>query len=117
MKFCIFLILFIYFISCNSVYNVVREQERFILNDQNNDKFYLVELINKNVKLNKIGLVPTVILFSNGEQKIVRSDKEYEGAINLIKKDIKKIEIIPIEKSVKLYGSAGKNGVINIYTF
>lgn len=48
---------------------------------------------------------------------IIRSDKEYSKNLDLKKQDIKRIEIISSEKASKIYGSAGKNGVINIYTY
>ncbi len=66
---------------------------------------------------NLLGEVPSLIVHKIDGYLIVRSDKEYSEAINLKRSEIKRIEIISLEKAPKIYGSAGKNGVIDVYTY
>ena len=110
------ILLFISFcvLSCNS-YKVVTEQKRFLLDNGNKDKYYLIKYINEND--NQLGQTPTLIIHKIDGQLIVRSDEDFNGKLELKKDDIKRIEILSIEKSINLYGSAGVNGVIYIYTY
>ncbi|WP_146171817.1 hypothetical protein [Flavobacterium magnum] len=64
-----------------------------------------------------LGEVPTVMIHKVDGDLIIRSDKEYFENIALKKDQIKRIEIISFEKASNIYGSAGKNGIVNIYTY
>ena len=106
-------ILFIFLIitSCSSI-KIDESQKRFILNDTGNDKFYLVNFINKNN--HQLGKVPTLMIHKKDSEEIIRSDKEFNGKLNLKRNDFIRIEILTVEKSIALYGSAGKDGVLII---
>lgn len=103
-------------ISC-STYKIVNSQKRFLLNNSGKNKYYLIEYIRQNKAKNAIGEVPTLIIHKIDGDFIIRSDKEYSENLDLKKQDIKRIETISSEKASKIYGSAGMNGVINIYTY
>jgi hypothetical protein len=98
---------------------VATEQKRFLLDNENKEKYYLINYINENENQNnnQLGLTPTLIINKIDGQLIVRSDEDFDKKINLKKEEIKRIEILSIEKSIALYGSAGTNGVISIYTY
>lgn len=116
-KLIITLFLFALFsISCSN-YKVVGSQKRFLLNNSGKNKYYLIEYIKQNKAENTLGEVPTLMIHKIDGDLIIRSDKEYSKNLDLKKQDIKRIEIISSEKASKIYGSAGKNGVINIYTY
>lgn len=116
-KLIIILFLFaLFFISC-STYKVVDSQKRFLLNDNGKDKYYLIEYIKQKQEGNLLGEVPTLMIHKIDGDLIIRSDKDYSGKLDLKREKIKRIEIISSEEASKIYGSAGKNGVINIYTY
>jgi len=108
------ILLFVSFciLGCGS-YKVTSEQKRFLLDDRNNDKYYLIQYISENQESNQIGPKPTIIIYRTDGHTIVRSDNHFDKNINLEKADIKRIEILPIKKSISLYGSAGTNGKPN----
>ena len=64
-----------------------------------------------------IQLENRVQLLLDMEKHFDLHDEDYFEKLSLQKKDIKRIEIISLQKAPTLYGSAGKNGVINIYTY
>ena len=103
-------------VSCNT-YKVSSEQKRFILFDKNKDKYFLIEYINDNQENQKLGKRPTIIINNSDGQLIIRRDKVFRNEIKFRKKDIRRIEILPKEKSVNLYGAAGIDGVIYLFTF
>ena len=98
-------------------YEINSAQNRFVLNDIGTEKDYLIEYINKKKKENLIGSLPTLIINRIDGELIIRSDVKSVDKINLSRKEIKRIEVIPIDKSVQLFGSAGKDGVIQIFTY
>ena len=110
-KITILLLLNLYIFGCSSI-KINDLQKRFILNDKGKDKYFLIEYINNNRTL--IGEVPTLIIHKKDGQEIIRSDEEYKVKLKLKRRDIVKIDILSIEKSIPLYGSAGKNGVLTI---
>ena len=107
----ILLLLNLFIFGCSSI-KINDVQKRFILNDKEKDKYFLIEYINNNRTL--IGEVPTLIIHKKDGQEIIRSDEEYKVKLKLKRRDIVKIDILSIEKSIPLYGSAGKNGVLTI---
>ena len=107
----ILLLLNLFIFGCSSI-KINDVQKRFILNDKEKDKYFLIEYINNNRTL--IGEVPTLIIHKKDGQEIIRSDEEYKAKLKLKKRDIVRIDILSIEKSIPLYGSAGKNGVLTI---
>lgn len=110
-KITILLLLNLFIFGCSSI-KINDLQKRFILNDKGKDKYFLIEYINNNRTL--IGEVPTLIIHKKDGQEIIRSDEEYKVKLKLKRRDIVKIDILSIEKSIPLYGSAGKNGVLTI---
>lgn len=114
LKISILLFLNLIIFGCSSI-KINEVQKRFILDNKGKDKYFLIEYINKNRDL--IGDIPTLIINKKDGQEIIRSDKEYNSKLNLKRNDFVRIDILPIEKSIPLYGSAGKNGVITIYCY
>lgn len=104
------------FVNC-STYKVANSQRRFLLNDNGKGKYYLIEYIKTERAKHILGEIPTLMIHQVDGQLIVRCDEDYFEKLSLQKKDIKRIEIISLQKAPTLYGSAGKNGVINIYTY
>jgi hypothetical protein len=103
---------FLFFIfGCDSI-KINESQKRFILDESGKHKYFLIEYINKNRTI--IGEVPTLIIHKKNGQDIISSDEEYKGKLKLKRSDFIKIEILSIEKSIPLYGSLGKNGVLDI---
>lgn len=88
-----------------------------MLNDNGKDKYFLIDYIKTEQAKNILGEVPTLIIHKIDGQLIVRSDKDYVEKLSLRKKDIKRIDIISREKAPTIYGSAGKNGIIDVYTY
>jgi len=111
-----FLLITLVSISC-STYKVVDSQKRFLLSESGKNKYYLIEYIKTKQAEKLLGEVPTLIIHKIDGDLIIRSDKEYSENLNLKRSEIKRIEIVSSEKASKIYGSAGKNGAINIYTY
>ena len=109
----IFITVFISFVifGCHSI-KILDSQKRFILNEKRKDKYYLIDFINENKS--KIGDVPTLIIHKKDGEEMIRSDIDYNKKLHLKRSDFIRIEILSIEKSIALYGSAGKNGVLTI---
>ena len=114
LKISLLLFLNLTFFGCSSV-KIDEAQKRFFLKNKGKVKYFLIEYINKNRAL--IGEVPTLIINKIDGQEIIRSDREFNSKLNLKKSDLIRIEILSIEKSIPLYGSAGKNGVLTIYCY
>ncbi|MDX9789355.1 MAG: hypothetical protein RBT61_00850 [Candidatus Kapabacteria bacterium] len=111
LKILILLVNFFVF-SCSSI-KIDETEKRFILDDKGKDKYFLIDFINKNQHL--LGKTPTLFISKKDEPNImIRSDKEFKGKLNLKRNDFTRIEILSIEKSIQLYGTAGKNGVLTI---
>ena len=106
-----FLMIYLMIFACSSM-KINELQKRFILDDTGKDKYFLIDYINQNRTL--IGEVPTLIINKKDGQQIIRSDKEFKTKLNLKKIEFIRIDILSIEKSIPLYGSAGKNGVLTI---
>ena len=100
--------------GCSSI-RINEVQRRFTLENKGEKKYFLIEYINKNRNL--IGEVPTLIINKKDGQEIIRSDEKFDSRLNLKRNDIVRIDILSIEKSIPLYGSAGKNGVMTIYCY
>jgi hypothetical protein len=114
LKISLLLFLNLTFFGCISV-KIDEAQKRFLLKNKGKFKCFLIEYINKNRAL--IGEVPTLIINKIDGQEIIRSDREFNSKLNLKRSDLIRIEILSIEKSIPLYGSAGKNGVLTIYCY
>ena len=106
------MILFLTF-SCKMA-NLSDIEKRYLITDNGNKKFYLIEFIKKNKESGKLGEIPMIII--DGEP-ITYHYKELNEKIGISKIDIKRIEIMKSEKSIPLFGSAGKYGVVQIYTY
>ena len=111
LKISILLFLNLMIFGCSSI-QINEVQKRFILENKGKDKYFLIEYINKNKKL--IGDVPTLIINKKDGQEIIRSDEEFNSKLHLKRSDFIRIDILSSEKSIPLYGSAGKNGVLTI---
>ena len=107
------ILFFSFFIfSCSSI-KIDDSQKRFILDEKGKNKYFLIDFINKNNHL--LGKTPTLFISKKNEPNIsIRSDQEFIGKLNLKRSDFIRIDILSIEKSIPLYGSAGKNGVLTI---
>jgi len=94
--------------------NLTDIEKRYLLTDSGNKKFFLIDLIKENQENGKLGETPMVIV--NGEP-FTYHYKETNKKIEISKNDIKRIEIIESEKSIPLFGSAGKYGIVKLYTY
>ena len=108
----ILMILFLIF-SCKMA-NLTDIEKRYLITDNGNKKFYLIDFIKENQESGKLGEIPTVIIDG---VPITYHYKELNEKIEISKNNIKRIEIMESEKSIPLFGSAGKYGVIQIYTY
>ncbi|CAL2103485.1 conserved protein of unknown function [Tenacibaculum sp. 190130A14a] len=99
--------------SCKVV-EITDIEKRYLISGKGNNKFYLIDFIKENQDNEKLGEIPSVIL--NGEVITYHYKEEHEKIL-ITKKEIKRIEIMESKKSIPLYGSAGKYGVIMIYTY
>jgi len=107
-----FLLLFyIAFSSCKTV-SLSEIEERYLLKDSSNEKYYLVNLIRENQKAGILGESP--LLFIDNEFITDAFKKMLD--IKIRKIDIHNIEILDCEKSVKQYGARGKYGFIRVST-
>ncbi|NHM07983.1 hypothetical protein G4D82_12180 [Flavobacterium sp. CYK-4] len=61
-----------------------------------------------------MGKLPAVMIDGSF---IIFCDRENKQTMKLKKEQIIKIEIMTIEKSVPLFGSAGKKGIVKISTY
>ncbi|MEZ4795645.1 MAG: hypothetical protein R2785_00625 [Flavobacteriaceae bacterium] len=112
-RFLIVLIISLLIFSCK-IANLSHIEKRYIIEDKGNKKFYLIDYIKENQESGKLGEIPMLII--NGE--VYRYHyKEVNTKIEISKHDIKRIEIVEKEKSISLFGSAGKYGTIYIYTY
>ena len=89
-------------------------EKLYLIADNGNKKYYLIDFIRENQEHGKLGEIPMLIIDGNPQMYHYKEKKE---KIKISKSDIKRIEIIEKEKSILLYGSAGKYGVIEIYTY
>src|SRR5690554_179243 len=94
--------------------NLTDIDNRYLISDNGNKKFYLIDFIKENRKSGKLGEIPMVIL--NGEPLTYHS-KEMNKKIEISKSDIIQIEIMESKKSIQLFGNAGKYGVVKLYTY
>lgn len=98
-------------IGCKSV-SLTEIEKRYILNDSNKSKYYLIDIIRKNQADGKLGIAPALFIDDNF---VADSFKKLEE-IQIKKNDINRIDITEKGKSVKLYGARGKDGFIKIWT-
>ena len=108
----ILLILFLTF-SCK-MSNLTDIEKRYLITDNGNKKFFLIDFIKENQESGKLGEIPMVIV--DGEP-ITYHYQEVNKKFKISKTDIKRIEIMESEKSIPLFGSAGKYGVVQVYTY
>lgn len=87
---------------------------RYVLTDNNTDRKYLKEYINKLAKEGEISNKPLVVV--DGLAYSYRYLKTEKLQIN--KADINKIEVLPKnnEKAIKIFGEKGRNGTLLIST-
>lgn len=88
-------------------------EKRYLINDKGNDKFYLIDFIKENQKSEKLGEIPMLMIDA---ELVTYHYKKDNKRIDISKAEIKRIEITEKEQSIPKYGSAGKYGVIQIYT-
>ena len=94
--------------------NLTDIEKRYLLTDSGNKKFFLIDFIKENQENGKLGEIPMVIV--NGEP-FTYHYKETDKKIEISKNDIKRIEIMESEKSIPLFGSAGKYGIVKLSTY
>ncbi|KZS40091.1 hypothetical protein AWE51_25485 [Aquimarina aggregata] len=94
--------------------NLTDIEKRYLITDNGNKKFYLIDFIKENQESGKLGEVPMLIV--DGKPYTYHY-KELNEKIKTSKGDIKRIEIMESEKSIPLFGNAGKYGVVKVYTY
>ncbi len=99
--------------SCSTI-DITNTEQNYLLKDDNNSKFYLIEFIRKAQSENKLGEIPMLII--DGEP-IFYYYKENVKSIKIKKSEIKNIEITESKECVKLFGAACKYGLIRIKTY
>lgn len=107
MKYLIFVSI-IFLVSCS------KANTNYILNDKNNSKYYLLNIIKQAQKENKLGKKPMLIIDS---KPIYYHYKKEIEIINIKKDDIKSFKIIDAPKCVSIYGAACKYGLIEVKTY
>lgn len=105
------MILFITF-SCKLA-KLTDVEKRYLMADQGIQKFYLIDFIKESQESGKLGKIPMLIVDG---KPFTYHYKELNEKIEISKNDIKRIEILESEKSIPLYGNAGKYGVVQVYT-
>jgi len=97
--------------GCKSI-SLTEVEQRYLLKDSNSNKYYLVNLIRTNQTNGKLGVAPALYIDNSFTADSFKKLEE----IQIKKSDIRSIDILEIEKSVKLYGARGKDGFIRIMT-
>lgn len=105
------LLAFIAFSSCKTG-SLSKIEERYLLNDSSNEKYYLVNLIREKQKAGILGESPILFIDNDFVTDAFKKLRE----ITISKSDIHSVEILDSEKSVKLYGARGKFGFISVST-
>lgn len=95
----------VFLFSCSS--------NRYLLVDENEDKFFLSKQIKEQRKKGLISSKPIIVI--DGVPH--RFDKELkENELKISKSEIKKIDIVKAEAATKVYGEDAQDGVILITT-
>ena len=101
----IFLILLILFTGCSS--------RRYLLSDEENNRRYLIEYINKLSAQGDISKKPMIVI----DGKPFRFDKELKNdRLPISQNDIGEIILLDREIGITMYGDYAKNGVLLIAT-
>ena len=86
---------------------------RYLLLDKGKDKYFLANKIKEMAKNGDISKRPIIVI--DGEP--YRYDYELKNAkLKISKDDIKQIDRVKLDVGIKIYGEAGKNGVLLITT-
>lgn len=112
MKQLLIIFLFLGLGSCKT--SSIKMERIYSLNDSNEDKLYLLNIVRENQKTGKLGDRPMVII----DDKITfhYCIRNFES-LNIKKADIKRIKITEAVKCMKQYGAAAEFGLIEIYTY
>ncbi|GGD36529.1 hypothetical protein GCM10011343_27950 [Flavobacterium orientale] len=94
--------------------NLTDVEKHYLITDNGNKKFYLIDFIKENQERGKLGEIPMVVVDG---KPVTYHYKELNEKIGISKNDIKRIEIMESEKSIPLFGNAGKFGVVQVYTY
>ncbi len=109
------MIIFLLFGVISSCKTGSAKMERiYSLNDPNEDKLYLLNIIYENQKKGILGDRPMVIIDSS--IKFHYCMPNFVG-LNINKSEIKKIKITEASNCTKLYGAAAEFGLVEIYTY
>lgn len=100
-------------VSCSN-YRIDNNENKYLLNDQSNSKYYLIDIIRKAQNDNKLGKDPMIII--NGDPVYYHYKKNIEP-IKIEKSQIKKIELLKNTDCLQTFGSACKYGLIRITTY
>lgn len=105
---------YLIFLSITVLVSCSKANANYILSDKNNSKYYLLKIIKKARKENKLGKKPMLII--DAKPIYYHYKKEIE-IINIKKDDIKSFKIIDASKCVSIYGAACKYGLIEVKTY
>ncbi len=94
--------------------NFTEIEKRYIIANKGNKKFYLIDIIKKNQQNGMLDSIPMLIIDG---KPYTYNIKDVHEEINISKRSIKKVEIMDKEKSIPIYGKAGRNGLMLIYTY
>lgn len=98
--------------GCKS--SAVKMERIYSLNDLNEDKFYLLNIIRDNQITGKLGDRPMVII--DNTIKFHYCIQNF-ASLNIKKGDIKRIKISEAAKCMNQYGAAATFGLIEIFTY
>lgn len=88
-------------------------QKRYLLKDNNDDKYFLVDILKEEKRNGKLSHKPIVVV----DGVPFRYDYELKNQpLNLYKTDIDRIEVINRKAGISLYGNYAKDGVAVITT-
>lgn len=105
--------LFALLASCSA--NKISVVERnYLLNEKNNDRYYLINFVRKSQKENKLGEIPMLII--DGIPIYYFNKKDFKP-IKIDKGQIINIKITESSTCVHIFGAACKDGLITIKTY
>ncbi|MCY0969739.1 hypothetical protein [Chryseobacterium wangxinyae] len=105
--------LFALLASCSA--NKISVVERnYLLNEKNNDKYYLIQFIRKSQKENKLGEIPMLIIDGVPIYYFYKKDSE---PIKIGRSQIINIKITENTTCAHVFGAACKYGLITIKTY
>ncbi len=107
-----FLLLLLIISACKT--GAAKMERIYALEDANQDRLYLLEIIRENQNTHKLGDRPMVVI----DHQIVfhYCIRDYDG-LHLKKSAIKSLKIIQATEAMKNYGVAAEFGLIEIETY